>query len=49
LLVLKSKKVFFMVSEKIFGAGAGAGSAIPIYGSAEPESEPKEIFSAPQH
>jgi hypothetical protein len=30
-------------------AGAGAGAAIRICGSAEPELEPKEIFSAPQH
>ncbi len=35
----------------LFSGGAGAGDAIRICGSAEPELEPdpKEIFSAPQH
>ena len=47
--LLKSKKMIFKVlySLKPSGAGAGAGAAIWICGSLEPE--PKEIFSAPQY
>jgi hypothetical protein len=53
-LVLKSRKVIVKVSYKIYvgagaGAGARAGAAIRICSSVEPESEPKEIISAPQH
>jgi hypothetical protein len=46
-LYSSQKKYFSWYLKKLFGAGAGA--AIHICGSAEPESEPKEIFSAPQH
>jgi hypothetical protein len=56
-LVLKSNKVpvIVKISCKIYSepglteAGAEAGATIRICGSAEPESEPKEIFSVPQH
>jgi hypothetical protein len=49
-MVLKSEKVIVTVSYKIHSEpGLGPEPQIRICGSTEPELEPKEIFSAPQH
>jgi hypothetical protein len=50
-LVLKSNKVIGKISCKIYSEPGltEAGATIRMCGSAETESEPKEMFSAPQH
>jgi hypothetical protein len=47
--VKKGKCQGIFLIKFIQSRGAGAGAANQICGSAEPESEPKEISSPPQH